>query len=119
MCVCGVCVVCVCVCVLCVCVCVCVYVCVCVVCACVRYNSTYVHGALLVCVQLSFSPTTPTATYVKIIALLIGILVSCGGLLMVCAIVGWQLGFSYFAFLSSQVCMSVAGMLCVCGGNTL
>lgn len=67
------------------------------------------HGTLISFVQLSFSPTTPTATYVKIIALLIGILFSCGGLLMVCAIVGWQLGFSYFAFLSSQVW--------VCGGS--
>lgn len=67
------------------------------------------HGTLIFFTQLSFSPTTPTATYVKIIALLIGILFSCGGLLMICAIVGWQLGFSYFAFLSSQVW--------VCGGS--
>jgi autocrine motility factor receptor len=52
---------------------------------------------------LSFSPRVATSAHVKVVALLGGIVLSCGGLLMVCAVVGWQFGFSHFAFLCSEV----------------
>lgn len=52
---------------------------------------------------LSFSPTTATSSHAKIIILLSVLLLFCAGLFMVCAIVGWQFGFNYFAFLYSEV----------------
>jgi autocrine motility factor receptor len=52
---------------------------------------------------LSFSPTTPSSSHAKVITLLSGILISCAGLFMVSAIVGWQFGFNHFAFLFSEV----------------
>ena len=53
--------------------------------------------------QLSFSPNTPTSSHAKIIILLVMIFLSCAGLFMVCAIIGWQYGFNHFTFLYSEV----------------
>ncbi|XP_019849864.1 PREDICTED: E3 ubiquitin-protein ligase AMFR-like [Amphimedon queenslandica] len=52
---------------------------------------------------LSFSPSTPSSSHAKMIMFLSCILVSCAGLFMVCAIIGWQFGFNYFAFVFSEI----------------
>ena len=70
---------------------------------CVDTYMAYFLSALLL--QLSFSPRVSTSSHVKIVALLGGIILSSGGLLMICAVVGWQFGFSHFAFLCSEVRM--------------
>lgn len=53
--------------------------------------------------QLSFSPNTVPSTHAKVIVLLVTVFLSCGGLFMVCAIIGWQYGFTHFTFLFSEV----------------
>ena len=72
--------------------------------------------------QMSFSPHTAVYNYVKIIASLLFIVLTCSGLYMVCAIVGWQYGIGYFLFLIAEVtylfCLSVVYVVrtyvCVC-----
>ena len=41
--------------------------------------------------------------YAKIIASLLLIILTCSGLYMVCAVVGWQYGIGYFLFLIAEV----------------
>ena len=81
-----------------------------------------------VCSQMSFSPNTAMYNYAKIIASLLLIILTCSGLYMVCAVVGWQYGIGYFLFLISEVnalCCIVRAYthiyICICrvGGNAL
>lgn len=51
---------------------------------------------------LSFSPTTPKAMHMKLLTLLGLILVSCMGLLGICALIGLQAGFTFFAFMAAE-----------------
>ena len=70
---------------------------------------------LVILFQMSFSPHTAVYSYVKIIASLLFIILTCSGLYMVCAIVGWQYGIGYFLFLIAEVnvCMYIV-CTCVC-----
>ena len=77
-----------------------------------------IYGMVLF--QMSFSPHTAVYSYVKIIASLLFIVLTCSGLYMICAIVGWQYGVAYFLFLIAEVtyvqylsCLSVVYILCV------
>ncbi|XP_048254927.1 E3 ubiquitin-protein ligase AMFR-like isoform X1 [Haliotis rufescens] len=51
---------------------------------------------------LSFSPTTARYSHVKLLSLLWVILVSCGGLLLVCVYVGLQVGLTILAFMAAE-----------------
>ena len=53
--------------------------------------------------QVSFSPTTPRFIHIKLLSLLCVIVVSCCGLLAVCAMVGLQMGLTIFAFMAAEV----------------
>lgn len=67
------------------------------------YFTPGLSTSLMYFLQLSFSPNTPASSHAKIILLLSVILLSCAGLFMVCAVVGWQYGFNHFTFLYSEV----------------
>ncbi|XP_060601154.1 E3 ubiquitin-protein ligase AMFR-like [Ruditapes philippinarum] len=56
---------------------------------------------------VSFSPTTPRFIHIKLLSLLCVIVISCCGLLAVCAIVGLQMGLTIFAFMAAE-CMLLA-----------
>ena len=73
----------------------------------IHVNNNVCTNYLLFYFQLSFSPNIPVSSHLKVVALLSGVLVCCGILLMVCTVVGWQFGISYFSFLSSEVRMHV------------
>ncbi|XP_064640345.1 E3 ubiquitin-protein ligase AMFR-like [Lineus longissimus] len=51
---------------------------------------------------LSFSPTTPKWTHIRVLALLAVILLSCSFLILVCTYVGLQTGFNTFAFMVAE-----------------
>lgn len=51
---------------------------------------------------VSFSPTTARVVHVKLLSLLCVIVVSCGGLLAFCAMVGTQMGVTIFAFMAAE-----------------
>ena len=86
------------------------------------HTHTHIHTHTHTHAQLSFSPNTPASSHAKIITLVSVVILSCAGLFMVCAIVGWQFGFNYFTFLYSEVFILFAGalhtiirqVLCVC-----
>ena len=53
--------------------------------------------------QLSFSPTTPAWTHAKVLLLLGGILTLCGGLHVICFLIGRNAGINIFAFMIAEV----------------
>lgn len=53
--------------------------------------------------QLSFSPTTPMASHVRVLALLVSILMCCGGLAVLCGLVGHLHGMHTVAFMAAEV----------------
>jgi hypothetical protein len=64
----------------------------------------FISRKYILCIfQLSFSPTTPKAMHMKLLTLLGLILVSCMGLLGICALIGLQAGFTFFAFMAAEV----------------
>ncbi|XP_033373179.1 E3 ubiquitin-protein ligase AMFR isoform X3 [Parus major] len=51
---------------------------------------------------LSFSPTTPMSSHVRVLALLIAMLLSCCGLAVVCGVVGYTHGMHTLAFMAAE-----------------
>uniref|UniRef100_A0A8C3RE89 E3 ubiquitin-protein ligase AMFR n=1 Tax=Cyanoderma ruficeps TaxID=181631 RepID=A0A8C3RE89_9PASS len=51
---------------------------------------------------LSFSPTTPVSSHVRVLALLIAMLLSCCGLAVVCGVVGYTHGMHTLAFMAAE-----------------
>lgn len=51
---------------------------------------------------VSFSPTTARVVHVKLLSVLCVIVISCIGLLAVCAVVGLQMGVTIFAFMAAE-----------------
>ncbi|KAF4793024.1 E3 ubiquitin-protein ligase AMFR [Turdus rufiventris] len=52
---------------------------------------------------LSFSPTTPMSSHVRVLALLIAMLLSCCGLAVVCGVVGYTHGMHTLAFMAAEL----------------
>uniref|UniRef100_A0A8C3EPT1 E3 ubiquitin-protein ligase AMFR n=1 Tax=Corvus moneduloides TaxID=1196302 RepID=A0A8C3EPT1_CORMO len=55
---------------------------------------------------LSFSPTTPMSSHIRVLALLIAMLLSCCGLAVVCGVVGYTHGMHTLAFMAAEVRLS-------------
>lgn len=53
--------------------------------------------------QLSFSPTTPMSSHIRVLTLLIAMLLSCCGLAVVCGIIGYTHGMHTLAFMAAEV----------------
>lgn len=53
--------------------------------------------------QLSFSPTTPMSSHIRVLTLLIAMLMSCCGLAVVCAVIGYTHGMHTLAFMAAEV----------------
>ncbi|XP_051741260.1 autocrine motility factor receptor a [Ctenopharyngodon idella] len=51
---------------------------------------------------LSFSPTTPMSSHVRVLALLVSVLTCCGGLAVLCALVGHLHGMHTVAFMAAE-----------------
>ncbi|NXO07751.1 AMFR ligase, partial [Oriolus oriolus] len=51
---------------------------------------------------LSFSPTTPMSSHIRVLALLIAMLLSCCGLAVVCGVVGYTHGMHTLAFMAAE-----------------
>lgn len=51
---------------------------------------------------LSFSPTTPMSSHVRVLALLVSMLVCCGGLAVLCGLVGSLYGMHTVAFMAAE-----------------
>ncbi|XP_067291987.1 E3 ubiquitin-protein ligase AMFR [Pseudorasbora parva] len=51
---------------------------------------------------LSFSPTTPMVSHVRVLALLVSVLTCCGGLAVLCALVGHLHGMHTVAFMAAE-----------------
>ncbi|XP_068938545.1 E3 ubiquitin-protein ligase AMFR isoform X2 [Petaurus breviceps papuanus] len=52
--------------------------------------------------QLSFSPTTPMSSHVRVLTLLIAMLLSCCGLAVVCCVTGYTHGMHTLAFMAAE-----------------
>uniref|UniRef100_A0A8B9ZJX3 Autocrine motility factor receptor n=1 Tax=Anas platyrhynchos TaxID=8839 RepID=A0A8B9ZJX3_ANAPL len=52
---------------------------------------------------LSFSPTTPMSSHIRVLTLLIAMLLSCCGLAVVCAVIGYTHGMHTLAFMAAEV----------------
>ncbi|KAJ7408969.1 E3 ubiquitin-protein ligase AMFR [Willisornis vidua] len=52
---------------------------------------------------LSFSPTTPMSSHIRVLALLIAMLLSCCGLAVVCGVVGYTHGMHTLAFMAAEL----------------
>ncbi|XP_074738142.1 E3 ubiquitin-protein ligase AMFR isoform X3 [Strix uralensis] len=51
---------------------------------------------------LSFSPTTPTSSHIRVLTLLIAMLLSCCGLAVICGIIGYTHGMHTLAFMAAE-----------------
>ncbi|NXY80883.1 AMFR ligase, partial [Alcedo cyanopectus] len=51
---------------------------------------------------LSFSPTTPMSSHIRVLALLIAMLLSCCGLAVVCGVIGYTHGMHTLAFMAAE-----------------
>lgn len=51
---------------------------------------------------LSFSPTTPMSSHIRVLTLLIAMLLSCCGLAVVCAVIGYTHGMHTLAFMAAE-----------------
>ncbi|KAK6185228.1 hypothetical protein SNE40_007506 [Patella caerulea] len=51
---------------------------------------------------LSFSPTTPRSSHIKLLVLLFIVLLSCGGLMAVCIYTGFYAGLTIFSFMAAE-----------------
>ncbi|XP_040471069.1 E3 ubiquitin-protein ligase AMFR [Falco naumanni] len=51
---------------------------------------------------LSFSPTTPKNSHIRVLTLLIAILLSCGGLIVICGVIGYSHGMHTLAFMAAE-----------------
>lgn len=51
---------------------------------------------------LSFSPTTPMSSHVRVLALLVAMLLSCCGLAVVCGVTGYTYGMHTLAFMAAE-----------------
>ncbi|KAJ1083338.1 hypothetical protein NDU88_003497 [Pleurodeles waltl] len=51
---------------------------------------------------LSFSPTTPMTSHVRVLALLVGMLLSCCGLAVVCGVTGYAHGMHTLSFMAAE-----------------
>ncbi len=66
----------------------------------------YIYVCYICCCslwQLSFSPTTPMSSHVRVLALLGSVLTCCGGLAVLCALVGHLHGMHTVAFMAAEV----------------
>ncbi|NXN32580.1 AMFR ligase, partial [Nycticryphes semicollaris] len=52
---------------------------------------------------LSFSPTTPMSSHIRVLTLLIAMLLSCCGLAVVCGVIGYTHGMHTLAFMAAEV----------------
>ncbi|XP_074646773.1 E3 ubiquitin-protein ligase AMFR-like [Tubulanus polymorphus] len=62
---------------------------------------------------LSFSPTTPKWTHIRVLMLLVGILILCGLLIAVCILIGIQTDFNTFAFMVAECVLLIINTLYV------
>lgn len=53
--------------------------------------------------QLSFSPTTPMSSHIRVLTLLVAMLLSCCGLAVVCGVIGYTHGMHTLAFMAAEV----------------
>ncbi|XP_014812865.1 PREDICTED: E3 ubiquitin-protein ligase AMFR isoform X5 [Calidris pugnax] len=51
---------------------------------------------------LSFSPTTPLSSHIRVLALLVAMLLSCCGLAVVCGVIGYTHGMHTLAFMAAE-----------------
>ena len=58
------------------------------------------HHCLL---QLSFSPTTPRSSHIKLLGLLVVLMVCSGAMLGICVVAGFRFGPTIFAFMAAEV----------------
>lgn len=67
-----------------------------------KYNSNLLCIYVFV-LQLSFSPTTPMSSHIRVLTLLVAMLLSCCGLAVVCGVIGYTHGMHTLAFMAAEV----------------
>lgn len=80
-----------------------------------NHNKQWMFSYTLVFVlQLSFSPTTPMNSHIRVLTLLIAMLLSCCGLAVVCGVIGYTHGMHTLSFMAAEVRFPVkCGIYCI------